>query len=222
MAGSREHFLLHARNKTRCCVQAVAFIIPAFIVIHMISFRGDKAQDFRRSRSLSSGNRTEQNDPSAQWESSCEQYIDMIDAVSQGHPPPQLSAAQLTWISSTVRSVSDKPNFLVFGVGFDTPMWQHINCHGRTVFLEQSPEWVKKVERMLSKPAEIHLTKYKGSVKSYNDFFKHPWLIRVPEAVEEACFDVVLIDGPAGGRTWLWSNENPGPFRYSPQPDFAH
>ncbi|CAH1442629.1 unnamed protein product [Lactuca virosa] len=37
-------------------------------------------------------------------------------------------------------------NFLVFGLGFDSPMWATLNHGGRTVFLEEDKSWIQQIQ----------------------------------------------------------------------------
>ena len=73
----------------------------------------------------------------------CRPYGDVVQAAVERAQPPQLSQAQLLWVAALVRGAAlaaRRPvNFLVFGLGFDSDVWQAVNCDGRTAFLENLP-----------------------------------------------------------------------------------
>jgi hypothetical protein len=121
--------------------------------------------------------------------------------------PPLLSKYQMLWMSSIVETTQalypDRPvNFLVFGLGVDTPGWMQVNCRGRTIFLEHSADWVKLVTENIARDynstVESYSVSYKGDMSKPNEFFDRPWLMPVPEAVSQTCFDVILVDAPTG------------------------
>lgn len=97
----------------------------------------------------------------------------------------------------------DKPvNYLVFGLGLDTPGWLQVNCRGRTVFLEHSADWVKQVTiniaRDYNSTMESYTVAYKGNMSKPDEFFQKPWLMTMPQTVSNTCFDVILVDAPTG------------------------
>jgi hypothetical protein len=87
---------------------------------------------------------------------------------------------------------------LIFGHGFDSPIWSKANCKGRTVYLEDSGEWIQKVTKSLDENAEVYKVKYQGTVGQATEFFREPWLMHAPENVSNDCFSLILIDAPAG------------------------
>jgi hypothetical protein len=79
----------------------------------------------------------------------CSPYGDIVQQAVERSPAPQLNQAQLLWIASLLNSQSwnlaRALNFLVFGLGHDSNVWHSINCQGRTVFVENSDEWLHKI-----------------------------------------------------------------------------
>ena len=121
--------------------------------------------------------------------------------------PPQLTFNQMLWIASILRATQaqtpDRPlNFLVFGLGADTPGWLQINCKGRTVFLENSAEWTRLVRHDIARDynhsLEAYTVSYKGKMTQAQDFYAKPWLMDVPYEVSSACYEVILVDAPNG------------------------
>src|SRR5580698_9796876 len=80
----------------------------------------------------------------------------------------QMHANELFFIARTIKPPM---NFLVFGMGSDSPFWSSLNRRGRTVFIEDQPEWFDKIK------------------------LQHPSL---DAYLRETAWDVVLVDGPAG------------------------
>ena len=122
---------------------------------------------------------------------------------------PQLSDIQIMWISEMLHAAQFQnkkaPNFLIFGVGFDSPTWKQINCNGRTIFVEDDLEWMEKVSKAFP-GLEMHKVDYKSSVAQVNDFFSSPTHdFSIHTTVDAECFDVILIDAPKG-----YTDEQPG------------
>ncbi|PSC70273.1 Tetratricopeptide TPR_2 repeat [Micractinium conductrix] len=112
-----------------------------------------------------------------------------------------LSREQLLWIAESVHGKAaahsgGDPRLLVFGVRFDSGDWVAVNCRGRTVFLEHAAAWMAKANK--KNELEAYLVSYRGNTKAVGDFFAQPWLMEVPAAIEDACWDVILVDGPTG------------------------
>lgn len=48
-------------------------------------------------------------------------------------------------VTANILSRRGPCNFLVYGLGFDSPLWQALNHGGRTVFLEEDPSWIAQM-----------------------------------------------------------------------------
>lgn len=57
---------------------------------------------------------------------------------------PQQSFSEIT-VSFDVLNKISPCNFLVFGLGHDSLMWNSFNSYGSTLFLEEDPTWVQTV-----------------------------------------------------------------------------
>lgn len=78
------------------------------------------------------------------------------------------------------------PNVLVFGLGHDTPLWRELNPRGRTVFLEDQPQWLKRFAAA-----------YYDTVPVVYDEGDPAELLPLPKAITSTQWDVILVDGPA-------------------------
>jgi hypothetical protein len=149
---------------------------------------------------------------------------DFVSAITRAHTTtsqhkPQLSIAQMLWISSVLQTYQGHHpatplNFLVFGLGADTPGWLDANCQGRTVFLENNAHWLELATKELAKDynhtLEAYTVAYKGRMDQPDAFFSSPWLLEVPAAVSELCCEVILVDAPWGfdpkqGKSRSWA-----------------
>jgi hypothetical protein len=160
-------------------------------------------------------------------------YIKTIRDAVKAKDPPQLSFDQILWIytvvqtsSSAVTSTSASPhNFLVWGLGYDSPIWDNANCipagtgdidiEGslqsgdeahvrsgkvpraggvtRTVFIENWLDWVEKIKGKYPTLNVVHFDKYQTSVATASEFFARPYLLPLPEEVDDVCWHVVLV-----------------------------
>ncbi|MFA5389081.1 MAG: hypothetical protein WC312_04930 [Candidatus Omnitrophota bacterium] len=90
-------------------------------------------------------------------------------------------------------------NMLVFGLGWDALMWLELNRDGHTVFLEDDPEWMKKI--MGLRPGiQAHRVIYPTKISDWDIFLDRPEKLQVdlPDCVNKTAWDVILVDGPCG------------------------
>ncbi|KAL6498425.1 hypothetical protein OROHE_026693 [Orobanche hederae] len=126
-------------------------------------------------------------------------------------------------ISVTWRVLENKSpcNFLVFGLGHDSLLWASLNYKGRTVFLEDSKEWLAIVKKQIPS-LEMHLVAYDTKVSQADELFdvgmksdacrvvsdprfsKCPLALRdLPREVYETEWDLIMVDAPIGFRNSL-------------------
>ena len=107
-------------------------------------------------------------------------------------------------------------NFLVFGLGDDSYLWQEVNPDGKNVFLEDSSEWISKFE---NSGLDIREIKYTTKIKNVNEIgFKKELLeINLPEDIRQTSWDLILVDAPLGHGPPTpnspWSNTPGRPFK---------
>ncbi|KAL8059978.1 hypothetical protein ABFX02_03G123000 [Erythranthe guttata] len=93
-------------------------------------------------------------------------------------------------ISVTSRILKEKSpcNFLVFGVGHDSPLWATLNQGGRTLFLEESNEAQKLFDIGKSKQCQTV-----GDPR----LSKCPLVLKeLPSEVYETEWDLIMVDAP--------------------------
>jgi len=116
-------------------------------------------------------------------------------------------------------------NFLVFGLGLDSPMWAALNHGGRTVFLEEDASWIASV-RSKHPALESHHVAYDTTLADADALLAlrdHPACVAQPDldaAADAACrlalrglpsvfrdteWDLVMVDAPTG-----WTPQSPG------------
>ncbi|KAJ3047835.1 hypothetical protein HK097_011135, partial [Rhizophlyctis rosea] len=148
-------------------------------------------------------------------------YISVIQSAHKSPTPPQLSVTQLIWIKTLVQtsaylSAGRQHNFLVWGLGYDSPIWENANCVSgdkavdgngtsgrkegstRTVFVENWRDWIEKVSGRHPGLEVVQFDKYDTNVKDAEKFMKEPYLLPLPDTINEECWDVVLVDAPQG------------------------
>lgn len=134
-------------------------------------------------------------------------------------PQQALEEISLSW---RVLDKISPCNFLVFGVGHDSPMWTALNHGGRTVFLEGAKSWMELVHKQMPS-LEIHHVVYDTNVsqaKKLYDIGKSepcqvvtdprlsecPLVLKnLPSEVYETEWDVIMVDAPDG-----YMDESPG------------
>ncbi|KAK7395913.1 hypothetical protein VNO78_16517 [Psophocarpus tetragonolobus] len=135
------------------------------------------------------------------------------------HAQPQQSKGEIRRSLEILQSIAPC-NFLVFGLGHDSLMWDSFNPRGTTLFLEEDPKWtlsaikrfpvlrahtVRYTTRLTD--ARSLLSSYKQDCLSANLPTSHPlksnWrcklaLSQLPNNVYDRDWDVIMIDGPRG------------------------
>ncbi|KAK1319923.1 Glucuronoxylan 4-O-methyltransferase 3 [Acorus calamus] len=133
---------------------------------------------------------------------------------------PQQSLAEIRITYDVLRSSSPSSavNFLVFGLGHDSPMWSAFNHRGTTLFLEEDPKWYQIVLKN-SPNLKAHPVKYPTKLVQANDLLKtyrsepsclppkahlkgnrrcRLALSDLPREVYEREWDLIMIDAPKG------------------------
>lgn len=151
----------------------------------------------------------------------------------EGWMPAQVSSALLHYATSTVTPQQSRgemevavrvlarrnpANFLVFGVGHDSPLWNALNFRGLTVFLEEDSKWIKDTltRHPLLNHKAFHVT-YPTTLSQADNLLRYyrsdaacsplnPLkastcklaLADLPDQIYDTEWDVIMIDAPRG------------------------
>ena len=132
---------------------------------------------------------------------------------------PQQSWGEIN-ITLTVLRERAPCNFLIFGLGFDSFMWSAFNTGGKTLFLEEDPQWFDKVTKedkshFLKAYAVKYPTELQQSNQLLSSYKSEPIclpskaflkgnkrcklaLANLPEEVYETEWDLIMVDAPKG------------------------
>lgn len=95
-------------------------------------------------------------------------------------------------------------NLLVFGMGKDSAVWAKANAGGRTLFVENSPEWAA-----LCPHCDVIMVNYWTNIRDHGSLqlLGSPSLLLEPvlRVAGSLSWDVIIVDAPTG-----WSEEQPG------------
>jgi hypothetical protein len=111
----------------------------------------------------------------------------------QSHP------TQIATIAGAICTRDRACNFLVFGLGNDSPMWADINKNGTTLFIESDPKWLEAVKSR-SPSINARLVDY-GDITVSSSMENPLQVIKTaqpPDWLTDISWDVILIDGPRG------------------------
>lgn len=130
---------------------------------------------------------------------------------------PQQSLGEIS-VSFDVLKNRSPCNFLVFGLGFDSLMWNSFNAQGTTIFLEEDPKWVETVLKT-APTLNAHTVQYRTQLKEADDLLRtyksEPYclpgkafvrgnykcklaLTGLPDVVYDKEWDLIMIDAPRG------------------------
>ncbi|MCO5563586.1 hypothetical protein L7F22_017231 [Adiantum nelumboides] len=130
-----------------------------------------------------------------------------------------------TMITANILSRRGPCNFLIYGLGFDSPLWQALNHGGRTVFLEEDPSWIAQMTEA-NPSLEVYAVNYTTTLSDADDLLAYVQqnqdvcfpserdllhskcklvLKSLPDHLYGVKWDVIMIDAPRG-----YSPEFPG------------
>ncbi|KAI9113777.1 hypothetical protein K1719_015028 [Acacia pycnantha] len=130
---------------------------------------------------------------------------------------PQQSLAEITLTFHVLKSMGRPSNILVFGLGYDSLMWDSLNSGGTTLFLEEDPKWVQMVLKdapgLRAHTLQYHHAQLRQSgplLSSYRSepacSPSHPYLrgnhrcklalTNLPDEVYDRDWDLIMIDTP--------------------------
>lgn len=143
--------------------------------------------------------------------------LEAIIHYATSHIVPQQNYAEIS-ITFNVLKTRSPCNFLVFGLGYDSLMWNALNPGGRTLFLEEDPKWVQTV--LKGAPVlRANAVKYKTHLSQADELLSHyksepdcspqkadirgPTKCRLaltglPNEFYETEWDLIMIDAPRG------------------------
>lgn len=123
--------------------------------------------------------------------------------------PGQMSRAEYSYITDIVAEKAPG-NFLIFGVGKDSPFWIEVNKNGKTVFLEDNHDWLNQVRASCSE-IDAYSVSYNTTRRRWLDLLaQHAQgieclLMELPDRIWETKWDFIFVDAPAG-----YKDEVPG------------
>lgn len=122
--------------------------------------------------------------------------------------PGQLSFKEYSHIAETIQDKSPC-NILVFGVGKDSFLWNNLNKHGLTLFIEDNAQWLKLVKKELPF-IKAHFFTYKTVLKDWqmllnNGNYESTLLMDLPSEITYKKWDIIFVDAPGG-----YSPKTPG------------
>lgn len=88
-------------------------------------------------------------------------------------------------------------NFLIFGLGEDSFLWNNINSGGKCVFLEDDLEWIEKFKSSI---LDIRPVAYNTHVSDFESLINNEERLRLdlPDDVKRTAWDLILVDAPLG------------------------
>lgn len=116
-------------------------------------------------------------------------------AIKKGICSEEEYRAILDAINNARTLTNDKANVLVFGLGYDSPLWLAVNQNGNTFFLEDDKMWIEKCSVLPGIVPVAYRTEYWDNEKIYNADLLH---MPLPDYIEDLSWDVIVVDGPVG------------------------
>ena len=126
-------------------------------------------------------------------------YRDLIqELVSQNKG--QMSFEEYVLIYKLIESKGGC-NLLVFGLGRDSNLLSVSNQNGKTIFLEDNPQWIEAAKQYSLDVRHIHYTNFgHDAERLLNDYEAgtNNLNLQLPEDIRQTEWDVIIVDAPAG------------------------
>ncbi|WCJ18642.1 hypothetical protein M5689_000976 [Euphorbia peplus] len=127
---------------------------------------------------------------------------------------PQQTKKEIS-ITSQVLENKSPCNFLVFGLGHDSLMWNTLNYGGRTIFLEEDEAWIAQIKKRFPMLESYHV-RYDSKVNQADNLMEMGRGIEctsvsdpkysmcelalkgLPKEVYDIKWDLIMVDAPTG------------------------
>ncbi|KAG9130641.1 hypothetical protein Leryth_011886 [Lithospermum erythrorhizon] len=127
---------------------------------------------------------------------------------------PQQTLKEIS-VTSKILDKKSPCNFLVFGLGHDSLMWNVLNFGGRTIFLEEDEVWIEQIKKRFPMLESYHV-KYDTKVYQADELINlatAPECVSInnprfsicslalkglPREVYEIKWDLIMVDAPTG------------------------
>ena len=107
-----------------------------------------------------------------------------------------MSFGEYWYLAKEIELISPS-NILVFGLGFDSILWNDLNINGKTIFIEDNNDWIEKFE---NKNLSIKKVSYKTEIEKFQEYgFNSEILsLKLDKEIIKTKWDMIIIDGPLG------------------------
>lgn len=111
-----------------------------------------------------------------------------------------------------VKVISEKSpcNILVFSLGRDSKLWNHLNEGGKTIFLEDNVEWIEKTATPDITYLKVGYTIPRVEWKERLEQRDEKLLMVLPDDIKNEKWDIIIVDGPLGGYDGTLIGNGPG------------
>jgi uncharacterized protein (TIGR01627 family) len=132
-------------------------------------------------------------------------YRDKITELVNANPG-QMSVEEYDYIYNLIKS-KDGCNLLIFGLGRDSELWLDVNKNGKTIFLEDNPDWINIIKnQMYNLGIDIDIRHITYDDVGYDadkllDEYKsgkNNLTLNLFEDIRETKWDIIIVDAPAG------------------------
>lgn len=117
--------------------------------------------------------------------------------------PNQMTCDEYMYVVKLIRECQPC-DVLVFGVGYDSPLWHICNPEGRTVFLEHDLDWIERVRKTYA-AFKINVVQvvYSTTVREHSHETDEEVLLL--NGLPEGNWKIILVDAPPG-----YNDDDPG------------
>ncbi|XP_042483393.1 glucuronoxylan 4-O-methyltransferase 1-like [Macadamia integrifolia] len=201
---------LKIRSATQLPLQVKLLIVGFFLAFLLLMFRSSFLP--------SSQNNPSSPIPEIKSTATCNKIpsplIQALIHYATSNTTPQQTFKEIS-VSARVLDKKSPCNFLVFGLGYDSPLWSSLNYGGRTVFLDEDESWIRLIKDKFP-DLEVYHVGYDTKVRDAENLLRigkekecavvsdgknskcQLMLKTLPEAVYEVEWDLIMVDAPTG------------------------
>tara|TARA_Y100001968_G_C19201926_1_gene640412 strand:- start:117 stop:737 length:621 start_codon:yes stop_codon:yes gene_type:complete len=124
-------------------------------------------------------------------------FSKIIEIIDLKYRRKGLMSFKQYWILAKTIERYSPCNLLIYGLGYDSILWNKLNKKGKTIFLEDNNEWIKNFS---NSRLNIKQVRYNTKVQDYKlyGYDGDALKLDLDKEVKDTEWDMIIVDAPLG------------------------